>query len=141
LHIQSGSGLIKRCSECNRALDKGICSIHGKTIGEYDLRIKAVFDNGIKTVDCIINRELTEKISNMQLDKAIEIASISLDMGDVLEQIKQIVCGRYYLIKGYMLDEKMIAESIEHTTEIAYDKDLCMDNMQNWNLLKTKWCE
>ncbi|NKQ37934.1 MAG: replication protein A, partial [Methanosarcinales archaeon] len=57
LHIQSGSGLIKRCSECNRALDKGICSIHGKTIGEYDLRIKAVFDNGIKTVDCIINRE------------------------------------------------------------------------------------
>ena len=27
-----------------------------------------------------------------------------------------------------MLDGKIIAESIEHTTEIVHDKDVCMSN-------------
>ena len=37
--IQAGSGLIKRCPQCNRALIKGVCGEHGKVEGTYDLRI------------------------------------------------------------------------------------------------------
>ena len=60
--IQTGSGLIKRCPECKRALVKGACAEHGKVKGEYDLRIKAVLDSGTSTQDALINRELTEEL-------------------------------------------------------------------------------
>jgi len=55
--VQSGSGLIKRCPECNRALVKGACGEHGKVEGVYDLRIKAVLDDGEKVQDILMNRK------------------------------------------------------------------------------------
>ena len=42
IDIQTGSGLIKRCPECKRALVKGACAEHGKVKGEYDLRINRI---------------------------------------------------------------------------------------------------
>ncbi len=33
--LQQGSGLIKRCPECNRSLSKGSCAEHGKVEGVY----------------------------------------------------------------------------------------------------------
>lgn len=73
--IQTGSGLIKRCPECKRALVKGACPEHGKVKGEYDLRIKAVLDSGTSTQDILINRELTEKLAGLSLDTAIAMAA------------------------------------------------------------------
>ena len=58
--LQQGSGLIKRCPECNRSLVKGACADHGKVEGVYDLRIKGVIDDGVTSQDVILNRKLTE---------------------------------------------------------------------------------
>ena len=73
--VQSGSGLIKRCPECNRALVKGACGEHGKVEGVYDLRIKAVLDDGEKVQDILMNREMTEAFTGITLEKAKEMAT------------------------------------------------------------------
>ncbi|MCQ1535609.1 replication protein A [Methanosarcina sp. KYL-1] len=110
--IQTGSGLIKRCPECKRALVKGACAEHGKVKGEYDLRIKAVMDSGTSTQDALINRELTEELAGISLDSAIAMAADALDPGVVLDRLKHELVGRYYTVTGHKLDRYILVESI-----------------------------
>ncbi|ETA68592.1 hypothetical protein MettiDRAFT_2065 [Methanolobus tindarius DSM 2278] len=117
--IQSGSGLIKRCPECNRALTKGACMEHGKVDGVYDLRIKAVMDDGNSIQDAILKRDLVEEITGMTLESAITLAADALDQGVVLEKMKDLLVGRYYSVKGSRVDRYLIVESISPI--FAYD--------------------
>lgn len=116
--IQTGSGLIKRCPQCKRALVKGACPEHGKVKGEYDLRIKAVLDSGTSTQDILINRELTEEIVGLSLDSAIAMAADALDPGVVLDKLKHELVGRYYIVSGHKLDRYILAESITPMTSM-----------------------
>ncbi|MDK2832492.1 MAG: replication factor, partial [Methanolobus sp.] len=117
--IQSGSGLIKRCPECNRALTKGACMEHGKVDGVYDLRIKAVMDDGNSIQDAILKRDLVEEITGMTLESAITLAADALDQGVVLEKMKDLLVGRYYNVNGSRVDRYLIVESISPI--FAYD--------------------
>lgn len=119
--IQTGSGLIKRCPECKRALVKGACAEHGKVKGEYDLRIKAVLDNGISTQEALINRELTEKTVGISLDDAIAMAAEALDPGVVLDRLKQKLIGRYYTVNGPKVERYVLVDSIEQDSELGGD--------------------
>ncbi|WP_319506664.1 replication factor A [uncultured Methanolobus sp.] len=110
--IQSGSGLIKRCPECNRALTKGACMEHGKVDGIYDLRIKAVMDNGASIQDAILKRDQVEEITGMTLENAIALAADALDQGVVLEQMKKLLVGKYYLVSGSKIERYLLADSI-----------------------------
>ncbi|MBP1909246.1 replication factor A [Methanolobus bombayensis] len=110
--IQSGSGLIKRCPECNRALTKGACMEHGKVDGVYDLRIKAVMDDGSSIQDAILKKEQVEEITGTTLENAIAMAADALDQGVVLEKMKDSLEGRYYLVTGSRVDRYLIVESI-----------------------------
>lgn len=74
VNIQSGSGLIKRCPECNRQTKSGQCGEHGKVEGIYDLRIKAVIDNGMEIRELLLDAELTYQITGIDLAKAKEMA-------------------------------------------------------------------
>lgn len=120
--IQTGSGLIKRCPECKRALVKGACAEHGKVKGEYDLRIKAVLDSGTTTQDALINRELTEELVGLSLDSAIAMAADALDPGVVLDKLKHELVGRYYTVSGHKLDRYILVDSITPRTSI--DREL-----------------
>jgi replication factor A1 len=111
--VQSGSGLIKRCPECNRALVKGACGEHGKVEGVYDLRIKAVLDDGEKVQDILMNREITEAFTGITLEKAKEMATEALDQGVVLDVIKNKLVGRYYVVAGRKLDRFILVDSIK----------------------------
>ncbi len=111
--IQSGSGLIKRCPQCNRALTKGACIEHGKVDGIYDLRIKAVMDDGASVQDTIIKRDLAETLSGMTLESAISLAADALDQGVVLEEMKRSLVGRYYKVSGPRIERYLLAESVE----------------------------
>ncbi len=111
--IQSGSGLIKRCPECNRALVKGACGEHGKVEGQYDLRVKAVLDDGEKVQDILLNREITESLAGITLEKAKEMATEALDQAVVLDLIKQKLVGRYFIVTGARLDRFMLVDSIK----------------------------
>jgi len=110
--IQSGSGLIKRCPECNRALIKGVCGEHGKVEGSYDLRIKAVMDDGVCVQDSLLNREISEQLTGITLDEAKQMATEALDQSVVLEMFKEKLLGRYYLVKGPKLDRNILVEDI-----------------------------
>jgi replication factor A1 len=116
--IQTGSGLIKRCPECKRALLKGTCSEHGKIKGEYDLRIKAVLDSGTTTQDILINRELTEELVGLSLESAIAMAADALDPGVVLDKLKHELIGRYYIVSGHKLDRYILTDSITPITSL-----------------------
>jgi replication factor A1 len=120
--IQTGSGLIKRCPLCKRALVKGACAEHGKVKGEYDLRIKAVLDSGISTQDALINRELTEELAGISLDDAIAMAADALDPGVVLDKLRHELVGRYYTVSGHKLDRYILVESITPATSL--DREL-----------------
>ena len=121
--IQSGSGLIKRCPECNRALVKGACGEHGKVDGIYDLRIKAVMDDGEKVQDLLMNREVTEALIGITLEKAKEMATEALDQAVVLDVIKSKLVGRYFVVSGPRLDRFILVNTIKQDTR-PIDEDI-----------------
>jgi replication factor A1 len=111
--IQSGSGLIKRCPECNRALVKGACGEHGKVDGIYDLRVKAVMDDGEKVQDILLNREVTEALVGITLEQAKDMATEALDQAVVLDVIKSKLVGRYFVVQGAKLDRFILVDTIK----------------------------
>ena len=113
VHIQDGSGLIRRCPTCNRALMKGNCVEHGNVEGLHDLRIKAVMDNGTMVQEALFNREITENISGIQLDEAKEMAVDALDHNVVQDEMKKRLLGRYYTMTGSVLDRYLLVESVQ----------------------------
>ncbi len=112
VHIQDGSGLIRRCPICNRALMKGTCLEHGNVDGIHDLRIKAVMDNGTTVQEALFNREITESIGGITLDEAKEMAVDALDQSVVLDEMKKRLLGRYYTMTGSILDRYLLVESV-----------------------------
>jgi replication factor A1 len=70
IDIRPGSGVITRCSECNRVTVDGACSIHGKVEGTPDFRLKLVVDDGTGAIGCILNREISEKILGLKFTEA-----------------------------------------------------------------------
>ncbi|MHC1576366.1 MAG: replication protein A [Methanosarcinaceae archaeon] len=116
--VQAGSGLIKRCPECNRALTKGACMEHGKVDGVYDLRIKAVLDDGVTAQDAIIKRDISQELVGMTLDEAVSLAADALDQGVVLERMRSMLIGKYYTIEGSRLDRFILVDSIDQISEL-----------------------
>ncbi len=117
--IGSGSGLIKRCPECNRALTKGSCGEHGKVEGRFDLRIKAVLSpfGGNELIDLIIGTEATEALTGLSVAKAKDIAMEALDTGVIDDKFTKELVGRYFEVTGAMLQkDSMLVESIIPTT-------------------------
>lgn len=124
-HLTNGSGLIKRCPECNRKLLKGACGEHGKVEGIYDLRIKAVLEPFGKSeaIDLLMNRNVTAALTGIDLDTAKEMATESLDMACVQEVLEKKVSGRYYQITGNLLpSNNMLVESIKPISLFSVEK-------------------
>ncbi len=100
IDVQSGSGLIKRCPDCGRLVIKGSCPEHGKVESIYDLRIKAVLDDGDEVRDVLFNCDLTEKLTGITLEAAKDMAIDALDQNIVSDTITDMIVGRYYSIRG-----------------------------------------
>ena len=112
--IQSGSGLIKRCPEedCTRVLQNGRCSEHGDVEGEFDLRIKGVIDDGTAVQDVIFDREMTERLTDITLEEAQEMAMDALDTSVVAEEITERMLGRYYRVTGPTFNRYVLADEV-----------------------------
>jgi replication factor A1 len=117
--VQKGSGLIKRCPVCKRSLAKGVCSEHGKVEGTYDLRIKAVIDDGRRVQDILINRETTERLVGLTLDAAKQMAMEALDHEVVRSMIEGKLVGRYFSITGPRVDRYLLVETINEAAPIT----------------------
>ncbi|MFB6187428.1 MAG: replication factor A, partial [Halobacteriaceae archaeon] len=117
--IQSGSGLIKRCpkEDCTRVLQNGRCSEHGDVEGEFDLRVKAVLDNGTETQEVIFDQDITEGITGITLEDAKQQAMDALDTSVVADQMREDLIGKYYRAKGPSMGRYILANSVEELTE------------------------
>lgn len=104
--IRSGSGLIKRCPECNRSVFNDECSAHGRVEATPDLRLKAVIDDGSGAVNAIINREITEALTGITLDMAQELARNSMDSEIVSRQMEDLCIGRWVEARGNAISDE-----------------------------------
>ncbi|MDK2893131.1 replication protein A [Methanohalophilus sp.] len=116
--IQEGSGLIKRCPECNRALTKGACVEHGKVEGNYDMRIKAILDDGNRIQDVLIGRELSEQLIGLSLEEAISLAADELDQSVVLTRMRAELIGKYYNVEGSPTERYLLADTVKKVSEL-----------------------
>lgn len=113
--VRNGSGLIKRCTEedCTRVLQNGRCSEHGDVDGEFDLRIKAILDNGKDVEEVIFDKEATEALTGITLDEAKQMAKDALDTTVVGDQIGEEIIGRYYRVSGPAVGRYILVNDFE----------------------------
>jgi replication factor A1 len=98
--VRDGSGLIQRCPECNRVIQKGQCRSHGQVDGVDDLRVKAILDDGSDAVTVVLDRELTEEIYGGTMEDAMEAAREAMDQEVVADRIRERIVGREYRARG-----------------------------------------
>jgi replication factor A1 len=109
------SGLIQRCPEdgCSRVLDKGKCAEHGDVDGfEWDLRIKAIVDDGDLAAELILNQEQVESLTGMDLTEAQEIARDTLDRENVIEELSSHLMGKTLHGEATKMGKRLIANSV-----------------------------
>jgi len=113
--MQSGSGLIKRCPEedCTRVLQNGRCNEHGEVEGEFDLRIKAVVDDGLDAHEVIFDKDATEELTGLSLEEAKDMAMDALDTTIVADEIREDIVGTYYRIEGPTFGRYVLADDVE----------------------------
>jgi replication factor A1 len=129
--VQKGSGLIKRCPVCRRMLTKGVCGEHGKQEGTYDLRIKAVLDDGLKVQEVLINRERTESLIGISMEEAKTMAMEALDHEVVRGMIEERLLGRYYTVSGPTVDRYILVETISPVPPVtAEEADVLVERAQ-----------
>jgi len=121
LEVREGSGLIMRCPECKRALQKGMCKLHGRVEGLPDLRIKAILDDGSGAVSVVFNRELTEKLTGITLDEALQTAKDKMDLEVVGDMMGDMLALKVATVTGSLRSDpyglSMIANDVEIKAE------------------------
>ncbi len=100
IDIKNGSGLIFRCPDCNRVVQKSACRIHGKVDGEPDLRVKGILDDGTGALTVIISREETEEVLGYDLDEAMQLARDRMDHGIIKDELEDKLIAQPLRVKG-----------------------------------------
>ncbi|BBL66903.1 nucleotide-binding protein [Methanoculleus chikugoensis] len=116
VHIAPGSGLIKRCpvEGCNRTLSRqNYCPVHEiQPEFRYDLRLKAVLDDGIRAKNVLMQREVVEALTGITLEEAVSIAETNpLGMDEIFYRIRNTVLGRYYTCSGSEFGGRLLVNS------------------------------
>ncbi|WP_232685829.1 Single-stranded DNA binding protein [Halobacterium zhouii] len=102
IEVRDGSGLIQRCPECGRVVQKGQCRQHGDVEAEDDLRVKAILDDGTDTVTAVLDRELTEMVYGGDIEDARQQARDAMDQEVVADTIAENLEGREYRVRGHL---------------------------------------
>ncbi|WP_336002981.1 Single-stranded DNA binding protein [Halorientalis halophila] len=129
ISIRDGSGLIERCPDCGRVIQKGQCRSHGAVEGEDDLRTKAILDDGTGTVTAVLDAELTAQVYGGGLEEAKDHARDEMDQSVVAEAIAEKVVGYEYAVRGSLsvdeyganLDATSFARSADEPADRARD--------------------
>ncbi len=106
LEVKPGSGLIFRCKECNRVLEKRECRVHGKIEGVADLRIKAVVDDGTGAATFFLGREATERLYGKTLEECQNVAKEAMTAEVIMDDIVDLLTARRLEIHGNALSDE-----------------------------------
>ncbi|HHV25122.1 MAG: Single-stranded DNA binding protein [Methanosarcina sp.] len=98
--VRPGSGIITRCPECSRVIQKGNCRVHGKVEGMRDMRIKAILDDGTGSMSVMFPRDLVESIYGKTLEEAEQLMFSDVSKDVVYEDLRRFLTGRYLAVRG-----------------------------------------
>jgi replication factor A1 len=135
IEIMSGSGLIERCPQCNRAIRDNLCIIDGEVTGQADLRIKAVVDDGTGAVTAIFDRGMTEQVMGQSMSDFQDMEKKDGE-GVVDRSINDALMARPIRITGNALaDEYGITVIVRDATllrfDVAAESQQLLDNMES----------
>lgn len=114
-----GSGLIKRCPECNRSVLNDECTTHGKIESVFDLRMKIVIDDGTGALSAIIGRADTEKLTGITLEAAENLAKARGDMDIVGRDMADIMLMKKVAMRGNVLSDEYGPKMVVKEAEIV----------------------
>ena len=117
--VRGGSGLIKRCPQCNRSVLGEECSLHGRIEPVMDLRLKLTIDDGTGAISAIINRKDTENITGITLDAAIEMAKEKGDMSVVADRMSSTLLLKKVTVTGNVMSDEYGPQMSVRGTELA----------------------
>jgi replication factor A1 len=106
LDVRSGSGLIFRCPECNRVLQKGVCMIHGKAEGVPDLRVKAIIDDGTGALTAILDKSITERILGKSLEECKKLAQEKMDYDIIKDELTNLLVAKPIRVRGNVTSDE-----------------------------------
>lgn len=105
LDIKPGSGLVLRCSECRRVIQKGTCIVHGAVESIPDLRVKAVVDDGTGLLNVLLGKNITERLIGKSLEECKRIAEQAMSQEAVVEEISESILLKPIRLSGYTLKD------------------------------------
>ncbi|MEF8873079.1 MAG: hypothetical protein V5A88_00230 [Candidatus Thermoplasmatota archaeon] len=118
IDIKSGSGLIFRCPECRRVIQKGACRVHGKVDGEPDLRVKGILDDGTGALTVVINKELTEEVLGYDLEEAMDAAKDAMNQEVIRDEVEEKLIAQPLRVKGNITSDDyglmLIADEVDY---------------------------
>ena len=100
LSVRDGSGLIQRCPECGRVIQKGQCRSHGEVDGVDDLRTKAIIDDGTGTLTAVLDADLTAEVYGGGIEAAKEHAREEMDQEVVADTLREEIVGHEFRVRG-----------------------------------------
>ncbi|MFT4921115.1 MAG: RPA family protein [Haloarculaceae archaeon] len=116
--LEEGSGLIKRCphEDCSRVVQNGRCSEHGAVDGVFDLRLKAILDDGSRAIRALFNAEMAEQVTGVSLEEAKEMAAEAFDAGVVEAAFREALIGTTFDVRGPVIGEYFLVDEAVETT-------------------------
>ena len=116
--IRDDSGLIFRDKETNRVIRNG----DDRKNAVPDLRIRMIFDDGSGSCTAYLNRELTEKILERDLDSCLEFVKENFGPEALLDEIEDALLLKPLKLRGFARADEyglsFFARSCEPATEI-----------------------
>ena len=116
--IRDDSGLIFRDKETNRVIRNG----DDRKDAVPDLRIRMIFDDGSGSCTAYLNRELTEKILERDLDSCLEFVKENFGPEALLDEIEEALLLKPLKLRGFARSDEyglsFFARSCENATEI-----------------------
>ncbi|MDI6888328.1 MAG: hypothetical protein QMC78_01355 [Methanocellales archaeon] len=134
LSIRPGSGLIARCPECKRMVQKRLCRVHGKVDAQLDMRVKAILDDGTGALTIVLNKELTECLYGKSMEMSQKLAA-EAGAGAVEEEIRRKLVGTPLAVRGnvskgeygvaLVAKEARVPESKLENEMVKFLRDVC----------------
>jgi replication factor A1 len=135
--VKEGSGLIRRCPQCKRVVQKGACRIHGKVDGVPDLRVKAVLDDGNSTLTVVMNRSVTELILGHDLDDCVRQAKEAMNTEVIKELVEEMILAKPLMVRGNVLSDEyglmmIVSEASAMKVDIKEEATIMLTDLEGF---------
>ena len=121
--VQSNSGLITRCDECNKAIRR-TCDKHPDAKGHYDVRVIGAIDNGQRYTSVIVNAEIIEAVTGFSVEFCKNMATEAMDKEIVIKQLESVLLGKFFYISGSDMGDSILVKSMVPYVNSIPDKEL-----------------